>query len=166
MTLGARLTLIAIFIISPAIWAGDWHGHEQNLRGLEGAIRSLNSEISHKIQESSLTTDSSLKKTLMAEIVELERELQDEKEKMRSEVRHIKYGHPERGKDLRTLSADFNMNLPELLPATPQLERLLAESKSLLKRVYGTVTDSFRGLASEAVAESDEATLPRWVLEK
>ena len=61
MKIGPRLVQIAIIIVSTAAFAADWEGHEQNLRGLEGAIRSLRAEITSKIQESSLTIELKLR---------------------------------------------------------------------------------------------------------
>ena len=167
MKIGPRLVQIAIIIVSTAAFAADWEGHEQNLRGLEGAIRSLRAEITSKIQESSLTIEPEKKRALMAEIIHLEEELADEKEKMQNELRHIKYEHPERGQDFKSLSADFNLDLPALLSAAPHLERLLVESKALIQRVYGSSAgSSVRQPASSEQASSPEVTPPRWVLEK
>lgn len=161
---GLQIATIILFGLSA--YGADWSDHEQNLRGLEGRVQALRSEIATKMQQSALSADPAHKRVLMAEIEVLEEELEGEMEKMQLELKHVKYEHPERGQELHFSASDFNLILPPKIHSTQHLERLLSEAQDLLQRAYGSTVEAARSLASEVASRPLPPADPRWVLEK
>lgn len=161
----ASTFLIALLLLTGGAMAAEWGDHEQNLMGLGTRIHALRTGLSGLLQQSALTVDPEVKRALMAEILKIENELRTETEKMNRELEHIRYEHPERGQDFKPLVTEFNLELPDILSASPRLDELLKESKELVEMLYGISFSPERTIASE-VSAPKPAPAPRWVLEK